>query len=163
MALRSHALLAAVASLIVAGAAQACPDHASKKTAALKPTPSAAALVAWKPRAWQPASTAPVTAAGLRVAIDPVDGTLSMPSPEELPPGDLRLDSDAPNVTFRRDNGSVRATLDDRYAEFAVVRLGADGKPAWTCVRGPQGAAQFLKSSAVPAPTPVRATVWEVQ
>lgn len=163
MALRSHALLLAVASLIVAGASQACPDHASKHTAALTRPASAAAVVAWKPRAWTPA--APASAQGLRVSIDPVDGTLSMPSADELPAGDLRIGDESPRQVLRRADGSVRATLDERFEDFAVVRLGTDGKPKWTCVRGPQGAAQFLKAAAAPAtvPAPAAGTVWEDQ
>ena len=163
MALRSRALILAVASLIVAGASQACPDHASTTSAALTPPANAAALVAWKPRAWTPAVPTLLTAQGLRVSIDPVDGGMGMPSPDDLPAGDIFVDADAPTETLRRENGSVRATLDARHELFTVVRLGADGKPSWTCVRGPQGAAQFLKSAAATAPVPVPApgTAWE--
>jgi len=63
--------------------AQACPDHGAKASATLQSrTPSAAALVSWKPRAWMPAASP--AAAGLRVSIDPADGTLSMPTSDEL-------------------------------------------------------------------------------
>lgn len=104
-------------------------------------------------------------ASGLRVAIDPVDGTLGMPTANEFSL-EVVLESDAPVSTFRRADGSVRAQLDERFAEFAVASLGADGKPAWTCVKGLRGAAQFLKSPAVPtqfaAPVaPAPGTVWE--
>ncbi|MCC6650069.1 MAG: hypothetical protein IT348_02850 [Candidatus Eisenbacteria bacterium] len=107
----------------------------------------------------------PTTAPGLRVAIDPVDGTLGMPAADEFSL-EIVLESDAPVSTYRRADGSVRAQLDERFAEFAVASLGADGKPAWTCVKGLRGAAQFLKSPAVPAHSaapvaPAPGTVWE--
>jgi hypothetical protein len=41
---------------------------------------------------------------------------------------------DQPIAVTRRMDGSVRAALDERFADFAVVTLGADGKPRWTCV-----------------------------
>jgi hypothetical protein len=90
------------------------------------------------------------TTQGLRVAIDPVDGTLSMPTPDQLN-SDVIIQNEAPVSTVRRADGSVRATLDDRFAEFAVVQIGADGKPTWTCVHGTSGAAQFMKHPVVPA------------
>jgi hypothetical protein len=68
-----------------------------------------------------------------------------------------------PRELLRRADGSVRATLDERFEEFAVVKLGKDGKPAWTCVHGPQGAAQFLRSATATAPVPTPGTVWEDQ
>ncbi len=157
-----NAILGSVGLLaLVAGAALACPNHArstGKSAAVLTPPASHAAVVAWKPRPWTPAP-AVAAAQGMRVAIDPVDGAMGMPAPDAFS-NELRIEDDAPVATMRRDNGSVRATLDERFAEFAVVTLGADGKPSWTCVHGPQGAAQFMKKPVVrPAPAP--GTVWE--
>jgi hypothetical protein len=146
---------------LTAATAQACPNHAadhSRTALTLTPPPSHASVVAWKPRAWTPAAPAN----GLVISIDPVDGAMGMPPANELPVRAHR--DDAPVATFRRANGSVRATLDDRYANFAVVRMGADGKPVWTCVQGAEGAAQFMKHPVVkssPAPTP--GTAWEVK
>jgi hypothetical protein len=93
------------------------------------------------------------------VSIDPVDGARGMPAPGTLVPL-ARVADEAPVATFRRANGSVRATLDDRFADFAVVRIGSDGKPAWTCVHGTKGAEQFVKHPVV-SPAPASGTVWE--
>src|SRR5437660_11713570 len=57
----------------LAGAALMAVLTAGSGSAATAPSP----VVAWKPRAWSPPATA---AAGLRVAIDPVDGTRSLPA-----------------------------------------------------------------------------------
>jgi len=151
-------LQAAVVLALAAATAQACPNPAAGPTrSAMSPTPppSHASVVAWKPRAW----TLAVPANGLVVSIDPVDGALGMPTPDELGPY-ARIADDAPVSTFRRADGSVRATLDERFAEFAVVQLGPDGKPSWTCVHGVQGAAQFMKHAVVKS-SPARSTVWE--
>jgi len=59
-----------------------------------------------------------------------------------------------------RSDGSIRATLDDRFADFAVVTLGADGKPRWTCVHGSAQADKFMRVPA-PAMPPAPGTVWE--
>ena len=126
-------------------------------------TPSQAALVAWKPRAWAP--PAPVlnpASIGMRVARDPVDGTLYMPGPDEI---GLELNAIAgerrPVALTRRANGAIRAQLDESFHEYAVVRIGADGKPYWTCVSGPMEAERSLKASPAPARTPATSTKWE--
>jgi hypothetical protein len=154
-------LLASGLLALAAASSQACPNHSSSTAAVLTPPTSHAAVVAWKPRAWSPAALSPASSQGLRVAIDPVDGTLSMPKPDQLDPN-VVIESEAPVSTVHRADGSVRATLDDRFAEFAVVQLGADGKPTWTCVHGTQGAAQFMKHPVVPAKT-APAVQWEVK
>ena len=158
MHLRRDITTLAVALTCICGTVWACPE-APAVSAAPALTTSRTALVSWKPRAWAP----PALANGLRVSIDPVDGAFSMPSADELPVGDVRIGDDTPLEVLRRENGSVRATLDDRWADFAVVKLGADGKPKWTCVHGPQGAAQFLRSATATAPVPTPGTVWEVR
>lgn len=151
-------VLGAGLAAIAAGSALACPGHASKsatKSANLTPrSASASALVAWKPRAWTP-----VAANGMQVSIDPVDGAYSMPTPGTtnyimVPAGD------EPVAVTRRMDGSVRATLDERFADFAVVTLGADGKPRWTCVHG-SGQADKLMRAPAPALPPAPGTVWE--
>lgn len=157
-------LLCACITAVAVGAAQACPNHSSK-TAQLAPTQqpaSAAAVVAWKPRTWLPAAVAASRAQGLRVSIDPVDGTLSMPAPDESA-ALIVAGEDAPVSMIRRANGSGRAQLDERFAEFAVATLGSDGKPAWTCVQGATGAARFMKQPtiAIPASAAPTVPVWE--
>ncbi len=168
MSNRHNLLLAAGLLVLVAGAAQACPNHSAahggKSATVLTPPASHAAVVAWKTRAWAPATLTPAQAQGLRVAIDPVDGAMGMPPASEFLPT-LAIGDNTPVSTIRRRDGSVRATLDDRFAEFAVVSLGSDGKPSWTCVHGTKGAERFMKQPAAPAvsatnvPTP--GTVWE--
>ena len=159
-------VLGSVCLAAFAFGAQACPDHApsagAAKSASLAPrTAPASPLVAWKPRAWRPAG-APV-AQGLRVAIDPVDGTLGMPEPGQFDASagvgeeDLR-----PVSMIRRANGSGRAQLDERWESHAVASIGPDGKLRWTCVDGSGSAARFMKNPVIPA-TPVQpaAPVWE--
>ncbi len=156
-------LRAALLTALVVGSAQACPNHPVMTAAAVTPrTLASPALVAWKPRAWTPLAAAARISQGLRVAIDPVDGTFGMPAPDELSQQVLVGDH-SPVAVIRRSNGSLRAQLDERFAEFAVVTLGADGLPRWTCVKGPAGAEQFMKHPVVKAaaPAPAPGTVWE--
>lgn len=147
---------------VVAGAAQACPDHAGEKAAArVTRIPSQAALVAWKPRAWAPPAALDPAGIGMRVARDPVDGTLYMPGPDEA---GLEVQATfgerRPVAVTRRANGALRAQLDESFHEYAVVRIGADGKPYWTCVSGPAEAERALQ--APPARrTPATGTKWE--
>jgi hypothetical protein len=77
-----------------------------------------------------------------------------------MPPVDELMSSamiarEAPVLITRRANGGFRAQLDDRFAEYAVVSIGADGKPHWTCVHGPDRAARFVQSRVVPVTQPV--------
>ena len=164
MLLSRHILLCACLTAVAVSAAQACPNHA-RTPAVLTPAkaPSnAASLLAWKPRVWAPALPAPARDHGLRVAIDPVDGALGMPlepASTEL----LAIGDEAPVRVEHFTNGRVNAQLDERFAEFAVVTLGADGKPNWTCVHGSTGASQFMKHPVAATGKPVTAPgiVWE--
>ena len=150
-------LLGVCLAACAAGSAWACPD--SKSAAKLTPsTPtSARRLVAWRPRAWSPSTRAALAAQGLRVSIDPVDGAYGMPPVDETTQI-VSTDPDRPVAITRRANGTVRAQLDDRFAEFAVVSIGADGKPHWTCVHGASGASKFMSVPTVTAPAK---PVWE--
>jgi len=155
-----YTLRAAVLMTLTATAVHACPDAAADPaTSAKSPTlpPSHASIVAWRPRPWAPV----VLAKGLVVSIDPVDGARGMPAPGELGPL-APVQDGAPVATFRRADGSVRAMLDDRFADFAVVTFGPDGKPVWTCVHGTKGAAEFMQHPVVkPGPAPPAGTLWE--
>jgi hypothetical protein len=162
MHLRRDILIQALALICISSTVWACPE-APAVSAAPALSAGRTSLLSWKPRAWAPPARGSALANGLRVSIDPVDGAMGMPSADELPVGDVRIGDDTPLEVLRRENGSVRATLDERWAEFAVVKLGADGKPKWTCVHGPQGAAQFLRSATATAPVPTPGTVWEVK
>jgi hypothetical protein len=153
-------LLAALATSAVAA------DRAPHSAPVLMPPAQGAALATWRPRAWAPPAPTSTFASGMRVAIDPVDGTLGMPSPEEMQQT-RALRSESPVSTVTRADGSIRAALDSSFEEFAVVSLDATGKPVWTCVHGSQGAATFMKQVAVPLarplPAPAPGTVWEAQ
>ena len=156
MHLRRFVLLGAGLAAIAVGSARACPDNDSKTAVNAARSPaSAPALLAWKPRAWSP-----VGVSGLRVSIDPVDGAYSMPAPDETPQVVVAPGDEAPVATTRRADGSVRAQLDQRFADFAVVTLGPDGKPRWTCVHGSTEATRFMHAPA-PALPPAPGTVWE--
>jgi hypothetical protein len=152
---RRIVLWAAGLAVIAAGSAQACSDHSSKTAATTYRRPaSASALVAWKPRAWAPALSQGQS--GFQVAIDPVDGAMGMPAVDESP--QLMVPADeAPVALTRRLDGSYRAQLDERWADFAVVNLGTDGKPRWTCVHGSKQADKFMLAPTVPA---APGTVW---
>jgi hypothetical protein len=168
MHLRRHITLGAALMIIAVGSVQACPNHASKTATTVAPRSlsraPAAALLAWKPRAWAPALLAAPRAQGLRVAIDPVDGTMGMPSGDEwsqqlvIGDGSTGL-GEAPVRVDRAANGTLTAHLDERWAEFAVATIGPDGKPGWTCVEGARGAVRFMKKPV--APVLPAAPVWE--
>lgn len=157
-------LRAVVLTALLAGTAQACSNHSDDATAmTIGPrTAKQAALLSWKPRVWAPPTAIqPVrvttASAGMRVERDPVDGSLSMPQPdpfEQL----VEVGERRPVNMTRLPSGRLRAQLDESFHEYAVVRIGADGKPRWTCV-SPAGVEQFLKTAAVPAPAP--GTKWE--
>jgi len=108
----------------------------------------AAALVAWKPRPWMPISGTQWSN-GLWISIDPVDGTRGMPTADQLRelnanrPGAAVAD-DAPVLIDRLPDGTITAHLDNRWANFAMVTIGADGKPVWSCVSGRQAAAKYM-------------------
>ena len=158
MHLRRHFILGAALTAFVAGSVQACPNHSARTASLAAPrsvsSTRAAALVAWKPRAWAPAALAVSQAQGLRVAIDPVDGTLGMPSADELSldvlVGDGRpVPDDAPVQVDRAADGTLTAHLDERWANFAVATVGPEGKPGWNCGQGRQGATTFMKKPVV--------------
>jgi hypothetical protein len=142
----SAVLLALAATRVpardVAGAAVAAPPAAVQAVAARNP--GASALLSWRPRAWVPAGYKSLLSNGLRVSIDPVDGAFGMPSAAEMQEQRLVIGDDTPVQIDRAADGTLTAHLDDRWAEFAVASIGPGGKPAWTCVHGPQGAARFL-------------------
>jgi hypothetical protein len=153
MLLRRHFLLAAALLTLVAASAQAGdrPSAAGSATAlkAGARNPRRAALLAWKPRAWTPPATNSLRSNGLRVSIDPIDGTMGMPAADELAQ-QLVIGDDVPVQIDHAPDGTITAHLDDRWADFAVATIGPGGKPGWTCVQGRRGAAQFLKRPVVP-------------
>ncbi len=168
MHLRPHIVILAAGVLMgAAGLAQACPRHGAAAashsvTAAQSPAaPARGALVAWRlrawrPRAWAPAPSVALQSSGLWVSRDPVDGTYGMPDLSTLA-NQVVIDrtDDAPVLVDHLADGTLSAHLDERWADFAVATIGANGKPAWTCVPGPKGVAQFMTRpviTIVPAP-----------
>ena len=159
MQLRQFILLGAGLAAIAVGSGQARPDNAGKTAVSTARRPaSARALLAWKPQAWSPVAANAAT--GLQVQIDPVDGAYSMPAPGQTRFIAVPAD-DQPIAVTRRMDGSVRAALDERFADFAVVTLGADGKPRWTCVHGSGQADKLMRAPALAMPAPAPGTVWE--
>jgi len=158
MHLSRNILLAAALTALAAGSAFACPHHTARAAGGewgsglssapqSVPAARAAALVAWKPRAWTLATSS--QAQGMRVAIDPVDGAMGMPSPDQFSQ-QVMVGDDAPVSVERAANGAIIAHLDDRWAEYAVATVGPDGKPGWTCVDGRRGAVEFMRMPMLP-------------
>lgn len=169
MPLRRILAAALLSALAFALPVSACSDPAAHASVPAVPQMKAAAsnpLLALRPRVWVPAShrvAVQRAAAGLRVAVDPVDGTLGMPAPE-LATEFVQVDDGEPIVVRTRRDGSRWAVLDERFAEFSVATIGPDGKLSWTCVSGPRNAARFLANPVVtPARAPAPGTVWEDQ
>lgn len=158
-----------LAASLAIGVAHACPDSDAATSARVTgrvPAPShpssAQALLAWKPRAWQPPVRANALQPGMRVAIDPIDGTMSMPTDDEFAVDASVEIERAPLQTILHADGTVQVMLDDRFAEYAVASKTDGGRPIWTCVKGPTGVAQFTKRTAPMPAAPVAPVVkWE--
>lgn len=132
----SAALAGGLLAIALAGAAAAA-------TPAPKTTVPAAGAA--------PANRAPA-AAGLVIGIDPETGEPGLPTAEQL----IRLSglgterADLALVPVPRRHGDGRVSLDTRswMREYAVVRLGADGRPVLGCVEGATEAGRALESAA---------------
>lgn len=167
MPLRRILATALLSALTFSAPVAACSDPAVHAAVPGVPQLKASAtnpLLALRPRVWAPAShrvAVQRAAAGLRVAVDPVDGTLGMPAIEPAAEF-VRMEDGEPIVVRTRRDGSRWAVLDERFAEFSVATIGPDGKLSWTCVSGPRNAARFLANPVVtPDRSPGPGTVWE--
>lgn len=100
--------------------------------------------------------------AGMVIGKDPETGTWGPPTAEQLRElAELRKLSaadrraiakpDGPLPEVRHPDGHVSVELDGQFQEFTTVRLGPDGKPVYTCVRGPENAERALSEPAAPA------------
>src|SRR5207249_2675349 len=76
---------------------------------------------------------------GLTVAIDPETGVLGPPSPEQaraiasatrVSPSSIQSGL----VEIHRPDGAVGIDLQGRFRDYAMVRMGADGKPVFDCL-----------------------------
>jgi len=150
-------MFAAALSIVACGARAESEDASACGPTAVAEARNPRFVVPLKPRPWAP-TAATYGAAGLWVSRDPVDGTLGMPSPQDRAglsgPGISSISPETPVAIDRLADGTLIAKLDDRWANYAVARLGPDGRPLWTCVPGREGVAQFLaRPGIVTAPT----------
>lgn len=163
-----HAIFAILAACLSAAAAHAgsgavATSHAAPSALAARPfIPHR--VITWKPMAWRPLASPVSSAQGLRVAIDPITGALTMPVDDGLA-SQVRVDGERPPLqSVLHADGTVQVILDDRYMEFAVASIGPAGLPVWNCVEGPSGARKFLQNppsvSLTPVATPLK---WEDQ
>jgi hypothetical protein len=118
------------------------PDDRLEAPAAPAPEASSASGVARSVRATTPpAPDHPAPArSGMTIAIDPETGVLGPPSPQqwaELRAGIAQVARNTPDgfLEMRRADGAVGLDLRGRLQEFAVVRIGPDGKPVFGCLR----------------------------
>jgi hypothetical protein len=96
-------------------------------------------------------------APGMRAVIDPVTGRLTRPTVDDANPaaaqatGRVAPDEDPSRgiAVVRLANGTEMARLDDRFQEFEVAKVGANGKLIRACVQGKDAAQKFR---AAPAP-----------
>lgn len=77
--------------------------------------------------------------AGMLIGIDPETGQLGMPTPEQVAQlrmssqTDLNFSSEGLQPVYHAD-GSISLDLQGRFQEYAVVTIGADGKPVFRCL-----------------------------
>jgi hypothetical protein len=130
--------LAALLALCLVHAAEAAP----KKTKARTTTKKKTALTRQQ---------------GMRAYIDPVTGRLTRPVVDDTKPAPAAsrvtptddVTREVPVV--RLANGAEMAQLDERFQEFEVVRIGADGRLVRTCVQGPVAADKARQAKPQPA------------
>jgi len=86
-----------------------------------------------------PANPHPVQT-GMTIAIDPETGALGPPSAQqwaELKAGIAQVARNTPDnfLEIRRADGAIGLDLRGQLQEYAVVRIGPDGKPLFGCLR----------------------------
>ena len=162
---------AALTILITVFTAQAVLADAPR-AAATKPakaqtlTPAKRARASATHKKTRAASRTLAGASGMKAAIDPATGRLVRPTAEQVQALDAQagvrraIDDDPSRgiAIVRLANGTEVAQLDERFHEFEVARIGADGKLVRTCVQGPDAAAKAradLKATAA-APKPAK-------
>ncbi len=156
---------AILATCLATVAAHADPGSAASAAAAPQittPLLGSQRANAWKPRAWRPPAHSAAAAQGLRVAIDPVDGSMSMPTDEGAAPAVLSEGELPPLVRILHADGTVQLILDDRFLVHAVASMSPLGVPVWSCVEGALGIEKFLLQPARGPIAPVAPAVkWE--
>ena len=94
---------------------------------------------------------------GLRAYVDPVTGKRTRPTVDDTKPAPpasrvLPTDDTSRDVpVVRLANGAEMAQLDERFQEFEVVRLDANGRLVRTCVQGPAAAEKARQAKPAPA------------
>ncbi len=127
---------------------------APRAGAATSPEPaynSASILFHLHPRPWRPPLAG--IAAGLRMAVDPVSGTLvdEVPGPAALAAARAaRAAARASTRVEARPDGSTIALLGGAIRAWSVARIDADGRLVEDCVRS-EDAARRLMASPPPA------------
>ena len=129
--------LAALLALCLVHAAEAAPKKKARTTPKKK--------------------TAVTRQQGMRAYVDPVTGKLTRPVVDDTKPAPAASrvlpTDDVTRVVpiIRLANGAEMAQLDERFQEFEVVRIGADGKLVRTCVQGPVAADKARQAKPQPA------------
>ena len=92
-----------------------------------------------EPTSEQVADSGPQGSAGMVVGIDPETGRIGKPTPAQ--PAALAsraFDHSSEGLTVvHRPDGSRMVDLQDRFQEYAIVRIAPDGTKQQTCVDGP--------------------------
>jgi len=152
--LAAHAAMAD-APRVAAPAAKPASTHAQAKKARATST---------RHMTTRPASGTLVRASGMKAAIDPATGRLVRPTAEQIQALDAQAgvrraadDDPARGIpVIRLANGAEIAHLDERFQEFEVARIGADGKLVRSCVQGPDAAAKLRAEAKAVAAKPAR-------
>ena len=122
-----------------------------------KPASSTSSTKAATPATHANAQPLPARAAGMVVGIDPETGRLGMPSAADRAAlqrsGALASPSidrsDVGLQVIHKPDGSKMIDLQGRFQEYAIVKIGPDGKKTQTCVQG-QEVDAALKNDAAP-------------
>jgi hypothetical protein len=119
---------------------------------------SADAAAKSKARTRTKKKTTTAHASGLKAYVDPATGKFVRPSVTD---GGVEPTAAAARVAaedagrdvpvLRLANGTEMARLDERFQEFEVARIGADGKLVRTCVQGPARATIVRETKPAPA------------
>lgn len=177
LALRStSAAVAALVTLLIldsplasagTGAPAARAKASATERARVRSRAHRAQLARSKPIAKPAAKAAiPAGAAGMRAVIDPATGRLTRPTAQDdagLPTQGVTRRAATEDVSRtlpieRLPDGAELVRLDERFQEYEVARVGADGKVQFDCVHGAEGAVRHRAkdAQATPAPAPKR-------
>ena len=94
---------------------------------------------------------------GMVVGIDPETGALGMPSPEQLralriTEGEALSTSSEGLIFIHRPDGAVGVDLQGRFQDYAVARIGSDGRPIFGCIHS-DGFLKPARPDSIPMPS----------